>query len=64
MPLLIQVDAEEVAVIVEDVAQWAGRPLYEIEAWDLVLQVTDRDNPGQMKILLDHISLQGAAGRS
>ena len=26
----------EVAVIVEDSAQWAGRPLYEIEAWDLV----------------------------
>lgn len=62
MPLLIQVEAEEVAVVVEDLAQWAGRPLYEIEAWDLVMQVDDRDNPGQMKTLLDHISFKAMPG--
>jgi ABC-type multidrug transport system ATPase subunit/pSer/pThr/pTyr-binding forkhead associated (FHA) protein len=62
MPLLIQVDAEEVAVVVEDVAQWAGRPLYEIEAWDLVMEVKDRDNPSQMKVLLDHISFKAMPG--
>ena len=24
--------------------RWAGKPLYEIEAWDLLLEVPDRDN--------------------
>ena len=57
-----QVQDESVAVVVEDVAQWAGRPLYEIEAWDLVLQVPDRDNPGQMKTLLDHVSFKALPG--
>ncbi len=62
MPLLLQVEAQEVAVVVEDQAQWAGRPLYEIEAWDLVLEVPDRDNPSQMKILLDHVSFKAMPG--
>ncbi|HEY3233676.1 MAG TPA: FHA domain-containing protein, partial [Polyangiaceae bacterium] len=62
MPLLLQVHDREVAVVVEDVAQWAGRALYEIEAWDLVLQVTDRDNPGELKTLIDHISFKALPG--
>ena len=62
MPLVIQVEAAEVAVIVEDAAQWQGRPLYEIEAWDLVMQVTDRDNPSDTKTLLDHISFKALPG--
>ena len=62
MPLLLQVEDEEVAVVVEDHAQWAGRPLYEIEAWDLVVEVKDRDNPSQMKTLIDHISFKAMPG--
>jgi ABC transport system ATP-binding/permease protein len=62
MPLLIQVEAEQVAVVVEDAAEWAGRPLYEIEAWDLVVQVPDRDNPGQLKTLLEHVSFKAMPG--
>jgi ABC-type multidrug transport system ATPase subunit/pSer/pThr/pTyr-binding forkhead associated (FHA) protein len=62
MPLLLQVEAEALAVVVEDQAQWSGRPLYEIEAWDLVLQVQDRDHPGQMKTLLDHVSFKAMPG--
>lgn len=62
MPLLIQVDDQEVAMVVEDVAKWAGRPLYEIEAWDLVMQVRDRDNPSQMKTLIDHASFKALPG--
>ena len=62
MPLVIQVDASEVAVIVEDSAQWQGRPLYEIEAWDLVMQVPDRDNPSDTKTLLDHVSFKALPG--
>jgi len=62
MPLVIQVQASEVAVVVEDSAQWAGRPLYEIEAWDLVMQVPDRNNSGEMKTLLDHVSFKALPG--
>jgi ABC transport system ATP-binding/permease protein len=63
MPLLIQVRDQEVAVVIEDVkADWAGRPLYEIEAWDLVMQVRDRDNPSVMKTLIDHVSFKALPG--
>jgi ABC-type multidrug transport system ATPase subunit len=62
MPLLLQIAGHEVSVVVEDAAQWEGRPLYEIEAWDLVLQVPDRDNPGELKTLLDHTSFKALPG--
>lgn len=63
MPLLIQVGGQKLNVVVEDVqANWAGRPLYEIEAWDLFLQVPDRDNPAEMKTLLDHVSFKAMPG--
>ena len=62
MPLLLQIAGNDVAVVVEDAAQWEGRPLYEIEAWDLVLQVPDRDNPGELKTLLDHASFKALPG--
>ncbi|MBN2195824.1 MAG: FHA domain-containing protein [Polyangiaceae bacterium] len=63
MPLLIQVEAQEVAVVVEDhQAEWSGRPLYEIEAWDLVIQVPDRDNPRELRMLLDHVSFKAMPG--
>ncbi len=63
MPLLLQVGADELAVVIEDQqADWAGRPLYEIEAWDLVIQVPDRDNPSELKTLLDHISFKALPG--
>jgi ABC-type multidrug transport system ATPase subunit/pSer/pThr/pTyr-binding forkhead associated (FHA) protein len=62
MPLLIQVTGEELAIVVEDTNQWAGRPLYEIEAWDLLLQVPDRDNPSELKTLIEHISFKALPG--
>jgi ABC-type multidrug transport system ATPase subunit/pSer/pThr/pTyr-binding forkhead associated (FHA) protein len=69
MPLLLQgkavpgeTGAEEVHVVVEDSESWAGKPLYEIEAWDLVLQVPDRDNPSELKTLLDHVSFKAMPG--
>ena len=68
MPLLIQL-AEAAAgapgridVVVEDQANWAGKPLYEIEAWDLYLEVPDRDDKSQMKVLLDHVSFKALPG--
>jgi ABC-type multidrug transport system ATPase subunit/pSer/pThr/pTyr-binding forkhead associated (FHA) protein len=62
MPLVLQVAGQEVAVVVEDAAHWEGRPLYEIEAWDLVSQVPDRDNPSELKTLLDHVSFKALPG--
>jgi len=62
MPLVLQVEAGEVAVIIEDSEKWQGRPLYEIEAWDLVIQVPDRDNPHELKTLLDHVSFKALPG--
>lgn len=65
MPLLLhQAGAnEEVSVVVEDQHDdWAGRPLYEIESWDLCLQVPDRDNPSELKTLLDHVSFKAMPG--
>ncbi len=59
MPVLIHVAGEQVNVVIEDQqASWAGKPLYEIEAWDLVLEGPDRDNKGAMKTLLDHVSFR------
>jgi ABC transport system ATP-binding/permease protein len=62
MPLLIHVGESRVNVVVEDQADWAGKPLYEIEAWDLFLEVADRDDKAQMKVLLDHVSFKALPG--
>ncbi len=62
MPLRIQSAQREVSVVIEDAAAWEGRPLYEIEAWDLLLEVPDRDRAGQMKVLLDHVSFKALPG--
>jgi ABC transport system ATP-binding/permease protein len=63
MPLLIHMADQKVNVVIEDQqADWSGRPLYEIEAWDLLLEVPDRDNKANMKVLLDHVSFKALPG--
>ncbi|MEO6419478.1 MAG: FHA domain-containing protein, partial [Polyangiaceae bacterium] len=63
MPLLIHIVGQQINVVVEDQqASWAGKPLYEIEAWDLFLEVPDRDQKGTMKTLLDHVSFKALPG--
>jgi ABC-type multidrug transport system ATPase subunit/pSer/pThr/pTyr-binding forkhead associated (FHA) protein len=62
MPLRLQSAAREVAMVIEDAVSWEGRPLYEIEAWDLVLEVPDRDRKAQTKVLLDHVSFKALPG--
>ncbi|HEV3194293.1 MAG TPA: FHA domain-containing protein, partial [Polyangiaceae bacterium] len=62
MPLLIHIGDKRVDVIVEDQANWAGKPLYEIEAWDLFLEMPDRDSKKTMKTLLDHVSFKALPG--
>ncbi|MFT3769902.1 MAG: FHA domain-containing protein [Minicystis sp.] len=65
MPLQIEQSASGAAEIVQEeyaADRWAGRPLYEIEAWSLLLEVPDRDNPSEMKILLDNVSFKALPG--
>jgi len=63
MPVVIHIAGQKVNVVIEDQqASWAGKPLYEIEAWDLFLQVPDRDNPQVQKVLLDHVSFKALPG--
>ncbi|MCL2778472.1 MAG: FHA domain-containing protein [Polyangiaceae bacterium] len=63
MPVLIHIAGQQVNVVIEDQhASWAGKPLYEIEAWDLFLEVPNRDNKNQMKVLLDHVSFKALPG--
>lgn len=62
MPVLIHIAGQQVNVVVEDQASWAGKPLYEIEAWDLFLEVPDRDDKSAMKVLLDHVSFKALPG--
>jgi ABC transport system ATP-binding/permease protein len=62
MPLLIHITDQRVNVVLEDQVSWAGKPLYEIEAWDLFLEVQDRDEKASMKTLLDHVSFKALPG--
>jgi len=62
MPLLVQIAGQQVNVVVEDAQNWAGKPLYEIEAWDLLLEVPDRDRKSEMKTLVDHVSFKALPG--
>ncbi|MFO0548883.1 MAG: FHA domain-containing protein [Polyangiaceae bacterium] len=65
MPLQIEISASGAAEVVQEEyaeEKWAGKPLYEIEAWSLFLEVPDRDRTGQMKTLLDNVSFKALPG--
>ncbi len=65
MPLMLQMGAGgAVEVVNEEFSEerWAGRPLYEIEAWQLYLEVPDRDNKTEMRVLLDNIAFKALPG--
>jgi ABC transport system ATP-binding/permease protein len=62
MPLSLQLAGAGVAMVVDDAANWAGRPLYEVEAWSLVVEVPDRNRAGQTKTLIDHVSFKALPG--
>ncbi|RYE80284.1 MAG: ATP-binding cassette domain-containing protein, partial [Myxococcales bacterium] len=62
-PLIIQLEGDNAQVVSPDVqGDWGNRPLYEIEAWGLTLEVPDRDNPGVMKRLLNEVSFKALPG--
>lgn len=65
MPLQLTLGAGgQVEVFNEEVGEerWAGRPLYEIEAWSLFKEVPDRDDKSKMKVLLDKVSFKALPG--
>jgi len=63
MPLVIHMPEEGGGqLLIPDVSKWQGRPLYEIEAWELFLEVPDRDNPAANKVLLDRVSFKALPG--
>ncbi|MBM4375236.1 MAG: FHA domain-containing protein [Deltaproteobacteria bacterium] len=65
MPLQLQLGAGGAVEVVNEAfaeERWAGRPLYEIEAWQLYLEVPDRDNKAKMKVLLDNVSFKALPG--
>ena len=65
MPLELNISATgavEVAYEAYAEERWGGRPLYEIEAWSLFIQVPDRDRKGEMKTLLDNVSFKALPG--
>jgi ABC-type multidrug transport system ATPase subunit/predicted component of type VI protein secretion system len=65
MPLQLQLGAGGAFEVVNEAyaeERWAGRPLYEIEAWQLYLEVPDRDDKTKMKVLLDNVSFKALPG--
>ncbi len=65
MPLQLHISASGAVEVYHEAyaeAQWAGRPLYEVEAWSLFLEVPDRDDKTQMKVLLDNVSFKALPG--
>jgi ABC-type multidrug transport system ATPase subunit/pSer/pThr/pTyr-binding forkhead associated (FHA) protein len=65
MPLQLVVGETGLAEIyneVEGEERWAGRPLYEIEAWSIFLEVVDRNDRSRMKVLLDNVSFKALPG--
>ncbi|MCC6648447.1 MAG: FHA domain-containing protein [Polyangiaceae bacterium] len=64
MPLVIQIEAGGGGgqIIIEDVGQWAGRPLFEVEAWRLRVDVPDREDPSVTRTLLDDVSFKAVPG--
>jgi len=59
---IIKIEGESIEVLVEDQEDWAGRPLFDIAASHVSVQVPDRDNPSQTKTLLDNVSFKALPG--
>jgi ABC transport system ATP-binding/permease protein len=65
-PLVIQFSDGGAEVVREEAQNalqqhWTG-PLFEVEAWSLTVEVSDRDNPGYMRKLLTEVSFKALPG--
>lgn len=62
MPALLKVTDETADVIIEDQEGWAGRPLFDISAAQVTVQVADRDDSKKRKTLLEEVSFKALPG--
>jgi ABC-type multidrug transport system ATPase subunit/pSer/pThr/pTyr-binding forkhead associated (FHA) protein len=65
MPLQMMMSATGAVQVFQEAygeERWGNRPLYEIEAWSLFLEVPDRDDRSKMKVLLDNIAFKALPG--
>lgn len=61
-PMIVDLQGNSLTAYIEQSnAQWTGN-LVEVEALDLHLEVPDRDTPGTMKILLNHVTFKALPG--
>jgi ABC-type multidrug transport system ATPase subunit len=61
-PMIVDLDGETIrAYIDHDRNDWTGN-LVEVEALDLFLEVPDRENKAQKKVLLDHVTFKARPG--
>ncbi len=59
---LLRLSGDAVDVVLEDRVDWAGKPLFEVEAQDVSVVVVDRDDPRTTKTLLDGVSFKALPG--
>jgi len=59
---ILHYEGSSVELLLEGQADWAGRPLLEIEARHLSVEVPDRDAPGKNKLLLEDVSFRALPG--
>jgi ABC-type multidrug transport system ATPase subunit/pSer/pThr/pTyr-binding forkhead associated (FHA) protein len=61
-PMIVDLQGNAITAYIEqDNAQWTGN-LVEVEALDLHLEVPDRNHPGTMKTLLNHVTFKALPG--
>lgn len=61
-PMIVDLQGNAITAYIEqENAQWTGN-LVEVEALDLHLEVPDRDKPGTMKTLLNHVTFKALPG--
>lgn len=62
IPTILHAEEETVSLIVEDQKGWAGRPLFDVAAAGISVEVPDRNHPGKRKQLLSDVHFKAQPG--
>ncbi len=62
LPALVSIDGGAVNIVVEDSEGWAGRPLFDVSAVGVTVQVPDRDDSKKTKTLLESVTFKALPG--
>ncbi len=62
IPTFLRVTQDRVELIVEDQKGWAGRPLFDVAAAGITVQVPDREDPKKTKCLLSDVHFKAQPG--